>query len=424
MSTAMAIAATARVVAQLIDGRVALEQFTAFQSMKTTVLSPEQIDGTDMSATVDVPPHINIFPYHVGLNAAYRNAFEPSRNEFGQPVSTPPLALDISFLVSTHSSLELLPEMLLGLAMQALSDVPQLTRARLRTLLAVNPATNPPDPVLVALQRSGLADQLEILRIEPLNLNADEMQKLWTSIHSRCRPSFCYRVSAVLIESQNSAKSALPVSSFATAVVQFVRPSIDSIDPPNLLFQAVPAQIALMGEQLVQPGAVAVFSNGARRPLDVGSTPTRALVTLPAGMPSGIVGVELVRTIDIGSAPLKEVNESNLAIFLYRPIFALKPDSTPDITLNAATVTARLQPPPTAKQDIRLILNDLVPSASSAGFTFAGTVGNNPAIDPITFTLVGVPIGNYIVRVRVDGAETPLALDSNGAYTGPRITVV
>ncbi|WP_052313338.1 DUF4255 domain-containing protein [Terriglobus roseus] len=241
MSTAMAIAAAARVVAQLIDRRVALENFTAFQSMKTTVLSPEQIDGTDMSATIDVPPHINIFPYHVAMNAAYRNAFEPSRNAFGQPVTTPPLALDISFLVSTHSSLELLPEMLLGLAMQALSDVPQLTRERVRTLLAVNPLIDPPDPVLVALQRSGLADQLEILRIEPLNLNADEMQKLWTSIHSRCRPSFCYRISAVLIESEILRRVRCPCAplrppSFSRcglSLIASIRPICSSRRPPR-----------------------------------------------------------------------------------------------------------------------------------------------------------------------------------------------
>lgn len=211
---------------------------------------------------------------------------------------------------------------------------------------------------------------------------------------------------------------------FATAVVQSVRPFIDRIDPPNLLFQAAASQIALVGEELVQPGAVAVFSNGARRPLDAGSTPTRALVTLPAGLSAGIVGVELVRTIDIGAAPLKEVNESNLAIFLHRPVFALKGDGTPDITLNAGVLSIRLQPPPTTKQEIRLLLNDPVPSASSAGFTVAGVLGNIPATDPVTFKLAGVTPGSYMVRVRVDGAETPLTLDGNGAYTGPKITVV
>lgn len=420
MSTAMAIAAAARVLSRLIDNRVALENITAFQNMKTSVVSPEQIDGTDMTANANVNPQVNIFPYHVGMNASFRNAFEPSRNSTGQPVTTPPLALDISFLVSAHSSVELLPEMLLGLAMQALSDAPQLTRDRVRTLLIADP---PDDPVMMSLQRSGLADQLEIIRIEPLNLNTDDMQKLWTSIHSRARPSFCYRVSAILIDSQNSAKDALPVRTFATAVVQFVRPMIDHIEPANLLFAPV-NQIALVGEQLVQPGGVAVFSTGDRQPLDAGSTPTRALVTLPAGLPAGIIGVELVRTIDIGAAPFKEVNESNLGVFLHRPIFKLTGASTPDIVLGAGGALAiRLQPPPNSGQDVRVLLNDPVPSPTSAGFTFPGTLGATLATDPVTFTLTGVPNGTYMVRVRVDGADTPLTLDANGAYTGPTITL-
>jgi uncharacterized protein DUF4255 len=187
MSSALAIAATARVISRLIDDRVAAEGITAFQNMRTSVVSPEQIDGTDLVATQSVAPQINIFPYHVGLNAAWRNNFEPSRNGTGQPVSAPPLPIDVSFLVSAHSTQDLLPEMLLGLAMQALSDAPQLSRARVRSLLQIPPGA--PDPVLQALERSRLADQFESIRIVPLNLSADDMQKLWTSIHSRYRPS-------------------------------------------------------------------------------------------------------------------------------------------------------------------------------------------------------------------------------------------
>ncbi len=301
MSSALAIAATARVISRLIDERVAAEGITAFQNLRTSVVSPEQIDGTDLVANQSVAPQINVFPYHVGLNAAWRNNYEPSRNATGQSVSAPPLAIDISFLVSAHSTQDLLPEMLLGLAMQALSDTAQLSRARVRTLLQV-PA-GPPDPVLQALERARLADQFESIRIAPLNLTADDMQKLWTSIHSRYRPSFCYLVSAILIDTRNSAKGGLPVRDFAAVGIQFIRPVIDRVDPPSVIFRAAGNQIALVGQQLLQAGVVARFHTGARRPLDSGSTLERARVTLPADLPAGIIGVELVRPLDLGAPP-------------------------------------------------------------------------------------------------------------------------
>lgn len=429
MSSALAIAATARVVSRLIDDRVAAEGITAFQNLRTSVVSPEQIDGTDLVATQNVAPQINIFPYHVGLNAAWRNSFEPSRNGSGQPVSAPPLAVDISFLVSAHSTQDLLPEMLLGLAMQALGDVPQLTRDRVRALLQLPPG--PPDPVLQALERSRLADQFELIRIAPINLSADDMQKLWTSIHSRYRPSFCYMVSALLIDTQNSAKGGLPVRDFTALTIQFTRPVIDHVDPPSVVFQAAGNQITLVGQQLLQAGAVARFHTGARRPLDSGSTLERARVTLPAGLPAGIIGVELVRPLDIGAPPPKDVNESNMGVFLHRPIFQLKAPSTPDITLGpvapgpspSRSLATRISPVAQPGQDVRVLLNDQVISPTSRGFTFPGVLGANPATDPITFALTGVPNGTYMVRVRVDGADTPLDVDANGAFTGPTIVV-
>jgi len=83
----------------------------------------------------------------------------------------------------------------------------------------------------------------------------------------------------------------------------------------------------------------------------------------------------------------------------------------------------RISPVTQPGQDVRVLLNDLVNSPTSRGFTFPGALGANPATDPVTFTLSGVPSGTYMVRVRVDGAETPLDVDANGAFTGPTITV-
>ena len=43
-----------------------------------------------------------------------------------------------------------------------------------------------------------------------------------------------------------------------------------------------------------------------------------------------------------------------------------------------------------------------------------------------TRSLSGPPTsipGDYLLRVQVDGAESPLAADVNGAYVSPRVTI-
>ncbi|WP_294533195.1 DUF4255 domain-containing protein [uncultured Rhodoblastus sp.] len=433
MSSALAIAAAARVISRLIDDRVAAEGLTALQGMRTSVVSPEQIDGTDLQAKDDVSPKINIFPYHVGLNAAWRNAFEPARDRAGQPVASPPLAIDVSFLVSAHGTKELISEVLLGLAMQALSDSPQLTRDRLRALLQVAPGPPAPDPLLLAIEQSRLADQFELLRIVPMNLSADDMQKLWTSIHSRYRPSFCYSASALLIDTRNQARDGFPVRDFAATTIQYLRPRIERVEPVGVVFRAAGNQIALIGQQLRQDGIVARFANGARSPLDAGSTDARALIALPADLPAGVIGVELVRALDIGAPPVKDVNESNLGVFLHQPIFKRTGPApgAPDIVLGAADpgpppsrpLDIRLLPPPLPGQDVRVLLNEIPESAQRRGYSFPGDIGTDPLNDPVRFNLSGMANGTYLARVRVDGAETPLDTDASGGFNGPTILV-
>jgi hypothetical protein len=43
--------------------------------------------------------------------------------------------------------------------------------------------------------------------------------------------------------------------------------------------------------------------------------------------------------------------------------------------------------------------------------------------DTVEFTVVGVPSADYLVRVRVDGAETPLTAGANGTFVGPQVSL-
>ena len=62
-----------------------------------------------------------------------------------------------------------------------------------------------------ALEASGLADQIELVKLTPEYLNTEEMSKLWTATQSHLRPTAAYVASVVLIEASAPVRSPLPV---------------------------------------------------------------------------------------------------------------------------------------------------------------------------------------------------------------------
>ena len=61
------------------------------------------------------------------------------------------------------------------------------------------------------LKESDLADQIELIKLSPLSMNAEETSKLWTAIGTGYRPSVAYQASLILIEGSSPLKHSLPV---------------------------------------------------------------------------------------------------------------------------------------------------------------------------------------------------------------------
>ena len=84
------------------------------------------------------------------------------------------------------------------------------------------------------------------------------------------------------------------------------------------------------------------------------------------------------------------------------------------------TVTATLDP--LIQPGQRLVLELLPANAPNSSRLFDGgtapTASNNAA-----FTFVPPALDNYLVRVRIDGAESPMQLGPGGVPIGPVITL-
>ena len=210
MSNALAIAGVTAVLKDLLDSGLIDHQVTDTlgAGVLVTALAPDMVPITGDGAV----PRLNLFLYLATPNAAWRNADLPSRSASGQRTGNPPLALDLHYLLTAYGIADLEAEVLLGYGMQLLHENPVLSRAAIRTALNPSPVSGALLPtVYKALHSVDLAEQVEMLKITPMAVNAEELSRLWSALQAHYRPSAAFQVSVVLIEPQHPAVSPLPV---------------------------------------------------------------------------------------------------------------------------------------------------------------------------------------------------------------------
>ena len=428
MSNALALAAVTAVLKDLLDNALIDASVSAVVGNTVTVsaLPPDRIETGENEAA-----RLNLFLYQVAPNAALRNHDLPSHDGRGRRVSNAPLALNLYYLLSAYSAQDFEAEILLGYAVQMLHETPILTRDAIRLTLA------PPAPVdgtmlpptLGALSASDLAEQMELVKLVPHQLNTEEISKLWTAFQAKYRPSVAYMASVVLIRSEAPTRAPLPVLTRgepdpATGRDRgvIVQPSLV---PPYPTLEAVElpnAQTAVrMGELLTLVGRnlagdIMVARCTHVRSGDVlelepeapGATTAGFQVRMPPDPPAGPV------------TPGSPLNPSNWRAGVYAVSVVMRTAGESDRVTNAlpvvlaprldaiaaaagpgddVTVTVDVSPPVRRTQDARL----LVGTRETPADPFAGD-----ATTTLDFTSARFPTGNQWVRLRVDDAESVL----------------
>lgn len=442
MSSPLAIASVTRVLKDLLNNRMIDHNVSdTLGNIKVTSLPPDFIDtgsGTEVC-------QLNLFMYMVTPNQGWRNHGLPSHNSHGDRISNPPLALDLHYLLTAYGSDELHHEILLGYGMQLFHEVPVLTKDSIRTALApttvVTPGTLPPE--LQNLSTSGLADQVEQIKITPESLNTEELSRLWTAFGAKYRPNAAYRATVVLIESTKSVKSALPVRERLLYVKPFHQPVIEKIcskatlTGPILENQKIVAgnYLVLKGFQLkgevvsVLIGDIEIIQSNL-----VSLHVDQIIFQIPNTVLAGIHGVQVVHTIPMGletpPIPHKGVS-SNVQAFVLSPnITALSFLNGVNVSgIWSGTIQVTVAPEVGVNQSIVLFLNELNPApatiARAYSFEILGIAISSP---PAPNTVIPIPISNvhtgvYLVRIQVDGAESPLQTDVSMAYNAPTINI-
>ena len=403
MSSALAIAGVTAVLRGLLNDGMITHNVSGVIGSTVTVsaLPPDRVVPTTGTESTQ----LNLFLHHVTYNSGWRNYGLPSRDSSGQHrLTNPPLAVDLHYLLSAYSAVELGGEILLGHAMQWLHDTPVLDRKAIKNVL--DPSLPPP---LGSLADCGLADQVEQIRLAPEVLNTEEMSKLWTAVQSHYRTSVAYVATVVLIESRQPTKPTLPVLSRGIVVQADLLPPFPTIETVQATDGQPAATVGVMlrltGHHLDGTSRAVVFSN-VRFEIDQEvdedevvtgkeENPASGVRVIVPNLPVGVYQVA-ARVVRPNETEPRTSNALSLT---------LGPDITTDLPLTVvrdgtgtATIPVTCRPEIAVGQQASLLLGTVEVYAQPR---LADT-------DTLTFVVEQAPVGTHLVRLRVDGIESPL----------------
>jgi hypothetical protein len=410
MSNYQAVATVTAALEQLLQGPIGHD----VPGAKVSTQRPEVRHGTSGQ------PGVNIYLYQVVPNAALRNNDLPTRTSGGQVVRRPVEALDLHYLLSFYGDdRELEPQLVLGATLRTLHARPLITDELIQAVVDAANATTPVHPLLKA---TDLDQQVEVVKLAPLPLGLEELSKLWSVFfQTPYALSVAYQASVVLIEEELAAAPGLPVQRSDLQVVPLLDPVVERVvvdgDPDRPVTAA--DTIALEGRQLRGPTGTDLRVAGSDLPVASasGNVVTFDLATVPAGaLRSGPTGVRVLHPVVFGGAP-RPGRSSNLAMFLLCPRVTAASSSG---TGAGVTVTVTTDLTVGAGQRAALLLLD---PADESLRRLAPATERDADGTTLTAPAAGLPAGDYLVQVQVDGATSPLTRDAAGDPTGPTVTL-
>ena len=374
----------------------------------------------DAGENADAAARANLFLYGVTPNAHWRNEDLPTRGPGGTLVQRPRAALDLHYLISFYGKdADLEPQRMLGSVVRALHARPALTRGDIEAGMAAHDF----------LKTADLAEQPESVRFTPVSLSLEELSKLWSVLfQTPYALTVAYQGTVVLIDAEAQApKPTLPVRGRNLYVTELRRPDIAEV-----------AEAAGPGAPVLPTGVLVLRGRGlagdiTRVRLGTGGdewepslvSPREVRLALgavpPGRLRAGVQGVQVIHRRPMGTPAVPHRGEeSNVAPFVLRPLVRRKNDDPNETDWAVAIlppvgvgqprrVEVKVHPVVGKRQHAELLLTDVTDPGRPA-FLYAGHE-RSADTDTLEFDAPGLVAGRYLVRVRVDGAESMLELE-------------
>jgi hypothetical protein len=399
MSTAFAISAVSAVLQYYL--RNALSDLSSLfgGSVMVSAKAPDLVQH-DIGDGSSEQNQVNLFLHQVTYNPGWRNVDLPSLGADGRtPLTNPPLPLDLHYLLTAYGSEDCQAEALLGHTLLLLHQFPVIARRDISVALGALT----PSPFAVALNASGLADQIEQIKITPSPLNREEMAWLWTALKADYRPTFPFQASVVLIEPETPLSLSFPVLS-RNIVVNALQPAqILEVVPPDRQVSAAAGDMVTVNGEFLKGATGVVLSYprlGAQPPapaINVTANSLQFIVpadTVAAPCPAGIYSLAVNFADPLGNV----TQTSNSLPFAVAPILQLTPLHVVQ-TGTTTEVTATFSPAARPNQKVSLAIGSQ--SVPAPAFETNQT----------TLTFIFAPplaAGKQLARLVVDGSPSQI----------------
>lgn len=428
MSNHLALATVTATLQRLLQ--VAVQQDV--EGARVTTLMPSQIGEGSLETGV------NLYLYHVNHNPALQNndaAPLRARNKISSKRQT---ALELNYLLSFYgNNTELEPQRLLGSVVQTFSDRTTLTSDMIRDAAA--------DSTFSFLTHSDLAEQIQQLQVLPVDLDLEEISKIWSAFfQTPYLLSMGYKVRVVMIDGMEPAARALPVRdrSFGRIVPFAGQPVINEI--VSFAGQLAPiladSTLRIRGQQLSHSATTIRIGDVEVTPATVSESEiTLTLSAVPdQALHPGIQTLQVLhsQTVPLMSnsgqllAPTRRIVESNGTPFVLRPTIAqltltdlVGSDDDPRSAMLQITLDLSVEP----RQRVSVGLNEW--TIRSPAVYFFDCPLRSEITANLTIPVQNIHAGEYLVRIVVDGAESLLTSDENPNsetfqwYIAPKIEV-
>lgn len=405
MGNALAIAATTRILREIVEGNVTRYGLDGYVGENVLVTAEPSLDDTTRH-------RINLFLYRAVESPLVRNDPLPSHDHLGRPVASPVLALDLHYAVTAFADSDYQSEMLLGCALQAFLEVPVIDRRLIREILGMDSGSN-------TLMDARLFEQIQSIRVRHRNLSEEAFSRVWSTFHVPYRLTAFYEVSVVLLAGDGPSRMPMPVLSRpeprAHASLAPVTPTLIESRPDAV----APGETAsLMGLSLgggnVQVEPAFRDPSVVLAPLGIPSasaSDNEVEFTVPASWPVGSYELRVsMETVPGGSRRV-----SNRVPFMVLP----------DITVSAIT----RDPGPSGQVTVQLSVSPEIQPGQQVQLVLGGRLFPGPVLATPTgsleFSGLEVAPGTVSIRLLVDGVGSAwLDRSTSPATVLPSATVV
>lgn len=422
MSNALSIATVTAVIKNLLENGLVSDAIAAsVGDVLVTALPPDKVQvGSDERA------QINLFLYHVTQNRnvdwvsqEYRSRYSTS-NTYS---TNPPLALDLHYVLTAYGPKDFQAEILLGYAMQMLYKLPTITSETIENALKNAAETSTSgvfSQAITGLSVSNLALKVGQIKVSPAFLTMEETSKIWSALQTNYRPSATYQVSMVLIESDSTDKSEV-------LDLMLSEPSLEQVTTPSSQAGAnitVGSTLLIRGKRLRGDITKVRLSNIDKlfTPFDVQDTQVSLQVPL---LRAGVQNVQIIHET-MRSTDQHNLVESNVMAFVLHPKITVETLHVTSLQSNDGdlrSIDISVKFSPKVGKDQRVILQlNRISSHELVAYSLLAPAQTEDT-DTITVPLKNIKPGEYLVRVKVDGAESALYKNQSGEYDSPRITI-